>query len=590
MSYPARHNLRQHLGLPAAIFAFALWWLAFAYLRGDLGLYSDDWAAHVTDPVTGAARWDSPVFLRNYFWRPALQIFLHYAFLLCWHQLWVLHLLNAVAHGVAAALLYRLLRRLDLIPHAAFAGAMVFMLLPFHYEVVFWTTAMTTGIPAGLTIALCLIVARYAREHVRSLKLHIFFALFTFFIMCWYEQPAALVGAFPFLYMAARPAHEKFLRSLARITALLASCGVGMAVYVACIVTTAPPTVRGGSQSLISSPAEAIDRVRIIFKSAQWHFTSKLADSLIGGLHTAWSLLNSPTGAATIACIGIVGGLFLSRWQHAPVPPMSAAAPARRAAQARWLWTLLFGVTAFTAAWGPIVVIRNQIIEARTCYAVGIGLAVVVAALVHGLLRSTRRFYAWPALHAAAGICVALASMLAAVSMLGAQASMQNRARTDARQLGQLAAAFSKVPPGTVFVPLEDSFAAGSSGRAFFDRVLFGWTGASWSAVPALQITFHRTDVFATAINPWIPLLIEDIDAQGFRYPLDPFRNMPVHPKGGAQVAWSNTIPFTIDRAGNVHIVTRLLIRAKDGRETVVEPPLAKAAGAGRDFRLAASR
>jgi len=573
-SAEARHGWKWPVGFAA--YFIALWWLGCFYLHGNLGAYSDDWSLAIVDPVTGESQWGLWPFERNYFWRPLLQLFVHYGFLLLWQHLWLFHLLNVTLHAAAALLVYRLMRRLCSSPHGPAAGAFVFLLFPFHYEVIFWSTAMTTGIPTGLWLLLALWFCDYAAQEKRTRWWHIPLAgLFTFMIVCWYEQPGALVGAFPWLYMALRPRGEAMVRSMVRIALVLVACGVGLLTYIILLRYTAPVSVRGGSGSFIGVH-EIATRWGEMWPALRWYHTARLSDAFFGGLHTGWLTLSTPLGAAAAGAVAICGGLWLWAWIGEPAEARSVDPAARRERTVRSAWALLFGASAVVCAWVPVFPIRGQSLEPRMSYAAAVGLATLMAVTVDSVLRLAKSVRGGQLLSGAIGLTIAIVAWISSLSLLGWQRSMQVRSQADAQQTRELAALYKDAPPLTVFVAVEDSFRAGTTGRGFFDLVLLSWVATSWSTNPALQHAFRRTDVFATSCNFWVPPPFAEVDEHGFRY----ISGLPaaaggLSSLGGCRIEWSRVIPYSVDKDGHIVPIRELVLTRAGMADTVIAPPLA---------------
>jgi hypothetical protein len=557
-----------------AFFFAAVWFLACFFHLGDLGMYSDDWSLAQFNPVTHEPRWDSAVLERNYFWRPVLQIFLHYAFLLFLNHTWVLHLINVSCHALATFGVYALLRRILHSRQAAAAGSLVFMLFPFQYEVIFWSTAMTTGIPAGLSLVLALLVCNYAKRELASWRSLATMAFLSFFIACWYEQPAAILISFPFLYMAAKRRDESFVRSFLRIAPMMLACGIPLMIYILLLRFTAPAGVRGGAASFIHLD-EIPARWHEVIAAARWHFSVRLRDALIGGLITGWRELAVPKGLLAAAAVGLSAGAWVRSWLLTDVAPV-ASEPGQRAENLRRsLWTACFCINALIGVWLPVFPIRGQILEARMSYCAAIGLGATVAFLLDCMLRLFRSRTWWALFNASTAFAIAICVWLGAISMLGAQTVMRQRAIADRLQTYEISAAAGSVPHGTIFVVLRDDFRAGSTGRSLFDASPLAWSLASWSATPALQWAFRRDNVYATAFNFWVPPPFTDADIQYLHYSGD-IASGATEPAlgGGYNLAWSRVVAFVITADGHASLVKRVHIQFRSGKPALTVEPI----------------
>jgi hypothetical protein len=566
---------------PVAAFAFAalLWWVAFFFFAGQLGVYSDDWSFRRIDLSTGKWLFWSTPFERPYFWRPVLQLFLHGMFALCWDHMWIFHAANALSHAAAAALLYRLLRDLAVSRQASFAGSLFFLLFPFHYEVVFWATAMTTGVPTLLSLLLARLAIRHAsgRDRVPWWA----FSLLSFFMVCWYEQPGAILLGLPAIMLAAspgvRPARDSFRTAIVTCIA----CGVPMLVYIALLVTTAPPSVRGGSGSFISL-AELPERWKTFSEGLRWHYATRLHHAWTGGLIIGWRTLGNVWGISLLTIAAACGGIMALAWAREPVAAPPWAPDERRQAITRRALVLAFGLIVSAAAWLPIIPLRGQIIEPRLNYFACVGYGTVAACLVDALVRRGRHRPWRPVLASCLAMGVVVASVSASVSMLGAQATMRQRTEADAAQARALGALAKDVPANTVFLTLEDGYTPANTGLVFFDRVLTGWLGAAWSGRQAIRAVTCRADLSVTARNMWIPLEIASCDRDGFVYTgYSPAIGTPVD--GGTRLTWSQIVPYRVTPAGEIEVITTVTIRNAAGGPLEIKPPLAPQAARGTE-------
>lgn len=534
-------------------------------------MYSDDWAFARIDPVTHQVDWFRWPFERNYFWRPALQAFLYYGFQLFREHLWVLHLINVSCHAGAAWGVYWLSRRLRHTPHASAVGAMVFLLFPFQYEVIFWSTAMTSGIPAGLVLIVCALVVAYATRSGLQWRLLAAMSGLMFVAVCFYEQPCAIAAGFPMLYLAVRQPQERWGESLKRIAAMLIACGVPLVVYILLLRFTAPASARGGAGSFTTA-AELPARLAELRGAFEWYFGPRIRNAFLGGLVTAIHELASVRGSICAALVGITGGSLLVAWHDRPVPAISAIAAERSASRRRYMWALGFALVATLAVWLPIIPIKNQILEARLSYCMCIGLGVLVASLLDVLGRLTRRWWIFPVLHGAVGLAAIVFVFVASLSMLGWQTVIKRRTQADTAQTATLASAFASVPPGTVFVLLKDEYRPAQTGRLAFDWPALGWTSAAWSSTAALKWTMKRDDIAATAVNIWVPPPFSGADDAAIVYTggLAAGGDTREQPGGGLRIEWDKAVPYFIDARGAAVPVREVHVLSKSGKPPVV--------------------
>ena len=547
-------------GLAARAFPALVWFLATFSLLGTLGRYTDDYALSGRDPVLGAMNWAASPFERSYFWRPLLQVSLHYGQGLLWNHWPVLHLLCALSHGLTALALFAVLRRLILSPLAAGLGALLWMVMATHYEVAFWFTAITTGIPAGLAMVLVLIMIRWARGGGRGLVVAM--GVLGFVIPCWYEQPSMVVAALPLAYLAACPEGEPWRRRLTRALVPTVICGLAVVVYVALLVGTAPTTVRGGAGSFVRS-AEVPGRLSEFAGQMRWMFGTIVPASVAAGFRNGWQVL----GEGPIWRIALLALAALTAWpwvaRGAAVAPTAPVHPVRRGV------VVAMGLVVFATGWLPMIPVRGQIAETRMLYFPALGASIALAAALDGVLAALAgRRRARVAIGVGGAVCVLAGS----VSLFGWQAAMRERGRTDAAQLDALRRTFPAPPPDAVFVPLDDAYRPMRTGTVA-DHLLVGWTGTPWSAPKALQHAYGRIDVHSTSKGNWETVRVTHVDETGFVFggELSPKAGDAV--PGGTRVPWSRAIPYMIAPDGRVLPVARIVVR-RGGATVVIRPPL----------------
>lgn len=570
-----------------AIMAFAfpllLWSVGCFYLRGELGRYSDDWAMGPVDPTTGGPNWSHPVFAQPYFWRPLLQIFLYSMFAALWNSMWIFHLANVLAHAGATFVLWRLLRNLCISPHAASAAALTFMVFPLNYEVIFWSTAMTTGLATGSSILLLLGVAKYAQRGLRSpdstlapagstrrdVTAALLLALFAFSIPCWYEQPAAAVLTIPLLYMATRRAEESRAVSLWRLSLLVGLCGVAILLYIVLLTFTAPVSARGSSASYIQASGLA-ERLPQFWENWKWFYRGGVGAAISGGLVFAWREVATPVGIASLGLVACAGGVWLAKWCSTPVssrgslsrsPSILAARELDHFKRKRYPWAFAFGASLLIASWLPIFVVRGQIIEARHNYFTLVGATLLAGLLIDLLLVATERFRWRGVTQCVTGAVAALGLWAMMLTLLGWQFAMASRTRKDLEQARMLVAAVPNPAPDTIFVTLEDNCRAADTGVFFFDAPLLSWVAASWSASPSLRHAYGRSDVSMTHRNFWVPPPLHEADGQGYTYIVPPNQSGTPDANSGKRFTWAQSIPFIIGADGKVTLVPNITLQ-----------------------------
>lgn len=534
----------------AAFLAFAgvLWGLSCLWCLGDLGRYSDDWAFGAVDPVTGAFDASRSPFQQAYFWRPLLQLFLHYSIGLLWNHLWVLHLLNALTHGLTTLVVHRVLRGVGASRRAAAAAALLFMVWPNHHEVVFWPTAMTTGLATLVAGLLALATIAWTRRGMPLDRTLLWFPALAFLIPCWYEQPSAIVLVLPLICLAAADTGVSAQRCLVRSLAPTALAAAATIAYVALLRATAPASARGAASSYVSI-ADVPARLGSFTDAAAWFHTSSLTDVVLGGIDFSHANMTDTAARAAMAVAVILAILWAGLgW----LPRRDEDAPVARRPWAR----LLLAVSLLAASMLPMFIIKGQIFESRHHYFMMVPGAMLAAIAIDLLAWRAGRVR-----RAAVGLAAAAAALMLADSLLGFQFLMRARTRGDLEQMRAIAAGAPTPAPGTIFMALEDRFRPARTGRLFFDARLIGWITASWSANPGVQFAFRRDDVFATVRNFWVGMPIRDVDAEGYRYDVGPNQSGPPDPIANTRHRWDRTIPYVIGEGGDIRFVSSMVVK-----------------------------
>jgi len=583
-----QHNAKKRvdvLSVAAGVFAVSVFLLAFFALRGDLGKYYDDYVFAGRDPVMQSVNWaGNPWGHAPYFWRPLLFIFLYYAQGALWDHQWMFHLLNASSHGLVALGLYALIRRLAAMPQAAAVGALLFLVFPLHFDVVFWSTAITSSIPAWLTMGLCLLFVAYARgaagmQGARGWWVKGGLIVLAFFVPCWYEQPITLVPMLPCLYFAVCPAEEAWKTRLKRSLTVTVLMGLTLVLYLGLMFATVPAGRRGGAASVVHA-SELGGRVRFVSDQIWDLATRQFQEYALGGLHLGWVTLGNFWGVVSVALIFGMGGVWIV-WFCVRNPDATDAEgneAAQRVGAQNGIWASVFGVGWSLLAWLPFVPIRDQWVTPRCFYVPMLGVCICVAMCIDSLLVRTWRtrgavwVRGWVGMTTLVGVCAG------AVCMVGWQTAYRNRTKADERQTALLAAATSRVPRGTVFVPLEDNFRYAHTPQTLFNVGLLSWTGSPSTAVMALRHAAARDDIFCTKRDFWNPLPLTDMDGQGFGYEVA-FPGYAT-PEGRARVPWSKALPFVIAADGSIQVIDHMVLERADGNDVEFELPItAKVSG-----------
>lgn len=547
-------------------FALVLWIVSTLCYAGDLGRWADDYSMARVDPVTGELRLPATQLPeRPFFMRPVYFFVAHNLITIFYGREQVVHILMALAHGAAALLLFRVLRRAGLGARGAGAGAMVFMVAPCCHQSVFWMAAMGNDASLIAFLALALFAMRAAHSPPRPWTLLAAAAL-AFNIPCWNEQAAAAMPALPLLCLAARGPQQRAGVTLRRALVITAACGVGAALYVLCMVATTPPGERGSAASIIPLH-EALPRYfEIACEARSWMFGRRAADLLLGGLINARNAVE-PFSLGVVGALLVAGSAALVRAWTRPseLEPMDA-----RPATPRPLWLAAFGASVAALSLLPVAAIRAQHIESRLCTVPVAGLAIVLAGAVDAMLASAcrRKSRLAPALVATP---LALACALGAAAMAGMQMQYRQRDRTDSAMVNALVQCTPGLPGGTVLVPLVPAPWAAATGRHHFDTSLTGATAMPWAISSLVRQTFRRADLMATPFNPWAGLELRNISSDSFE--VGCFMPDPTLARGAdgrTTIPWARSAPFVLDENDEPVFVRRLWFEDVEGDDTLV--------------------
>jgi hypothetical protein len=562
----------------AVVFPVAAWLMATLYMGGKIGHYCDDYSLNMLDPTTGRADPTLSPFSHNpYFWRPAHQFLTSYLLTYLWNDFAVFHWLEAVVHGLVGVAIWRLSSRLTRNQVAAIIPALLFVVMPFSYEVTLWCTSWVIAMGALLSVWVLVLCADVARGK-RSWRWMPVIAALAFLVPCFYEQPGAGLAPVALLYLAVCPRSEPWKRRLWRAGVMTGILGATQLMYVALLAKTAPEWARGGAASLVH-PSEAPARLNEVVKGVAKAATEQLPEIVRGSFRLGHEEMGTWRGMMAYGALAACGGIWLlwaiaRRRQEGPV----GARPEVDTASGR-LFAGAFGVAVAVAAWLPVASLKSQVIEPRMFYFGIVGLALTFAWLLdlaHDAARRAR-------LDAVLRACVAAPAVGAvcylSVCCVGMQRDFRTRSRADEYQVAALRAMFPDPPAQTVFVTLEDDYRPARTGLPQVDSALLGWTSTAWSSSPCLRLAYGRRDVHALERELWGPLILTDLDADGFRSPHFPVGATPAiglqwDAKGGLRASWAQAVPFVIDAEGRLRLVDRLFIERPGNDDLEIRLPL----------------
>jgi hypothetical protein len=566
-----------------------LWAFATFFLFGDLGKWADDYGFGMRNPADGTYQQLTPSSPR--FVRPLSRKLVALHTLLWFHDGWK-HALSAMSHGLTALLLWCVLRALRCRNGIATAFALLFLVYPAPYEVVFWVSALGYSLASSLFLVLSLLVLHLAARAKLSVFWLVVLAVLAFALVCLNEQPASGMVALPLLYLYGASPKLPRVRRFLGACGVLAVCGCAVLLYLALYLHTTNPMERGTPGTLTTLPEVPVKAAQL---AGEIHHALLLPGFRRGALHQGlaeisarpvrtilWTSLLAGVGAWWMV---LRGGLRLG---SSVVPPPEDRRIDVTPRGSSLVCSLAFGTTLFFAAWIPIFVVHDQGVVSRLTYFPTIGLVVVGASLVDVLATRAERRHAWGRTLRLASIGLLVASLtVGAISMVGVQGLFHRRKELDAYQAAQLRELVPTPDDSSIFVPLRLTRSTTHTGRAAFDDVLPGPFEYAWVATHFVRWTYRRADLFAAWQSTIQPSNVRGVDEQGMYF----FRLTYLYPQAVPYRAldgdlhllpWNLVVPFVTDPDGHVRLVTELVVRNRDGSEQRFAPPQTLRASADR--------
>ncbi len=569
----------------AWLFPVLTWLVATLYFGGALGKNCDDYANNMRNVVTDAIPSPFNPWLHfNYFIRPIHTLILFGGTTLFPTADRTMHVAVALCHALACFGIWRLTREFTGTRLAPVAAVMVFMVLPWHGEVAFWYSTISTSIGVAVYCWTALTVVRFCRrERVGWLNFGAIFLL-AFVIPCFYEQSLSPAAALPIIGFAAAPRDWPWVRRATRAVLATLAAGVAAILYVALLAKTAPKIARGGAGSFVPRHrlAEKLDEV---VRGVKYNLIGERAhDILLGSFTLGKQVMATPMGL-------VVGSLMLAAavlWAVWAVRRGGSRDAGTRSDDGRWhaIWLLPIGVTIFVAGFVPIYVIDNQIVELRNLYVPLFGLALVLAGVfdlaLGGWSRTDERATGVGLGVARGGVAVVViaAVSLGAIGLIGFQKLYRNRYERDLAEMAQLKALVPNPPAGTVFAPFRTRSKGAETNYRLFDRERPGVFETPWSSPALLLRAYRRSDIGVTSSNPWAPLPLDRVDATSVRWKGQFGFPLPEDPDGGIRIPWDSMVPFVTDARpdARVRLVSEITIEMADHRDLVIRPPLVQQA------------
>ncbi len=590
-SAPAARAISPYQPPPRAwLFPLTLFVFATLFLGGDLGLWYDDYTWAQRDVVTEEiVSWTKDC--DGHFWRPLHFLLTTALFTAFYHDTFIIHIINALAHGGAALLLWRLLLALGRSPQAAAAGAILFAVYPATFQVIFWPSALSTGIATSIILILYHLALRCARATTpRFLLLLPLFPLLAFAAACFNEQPVACLTALPLFTLAALPPATPRRRTLARITLPSLAAFPAVATYLALYITTNPtgygtPKTLPTREFILSSLSRYAREIRR---------EMRLHDFVAGALtEGASTLAASPLPA--ILFLGMLAATavpFIRWWYATPSDGEPGFNPRLVATLRVRIITAAAAITAFISAWLPIIG-TGYAVDSRLCYAPAAAAVILLTLVADSIAGPIHRRPRCPRLPRTAGLALLLPlALIGSICLLGVQSAMRTRYRLDVQHGQQLRALVPNPAPDTVFLPLRIAHRATDHGAADFDDHFGGGLSVPWSTFYFIKRLYRRADLHCNFYYPWHSLSrlfsIYRADADGITIHEAVGGPFPPDPRGGCRVPWASIIPFEITPSGDVRLITRIIAEQPDGPPLRIDiPQLAGHPSPQNPFRLA---
>ncbi len=558
------------VGLPVV-----LWALSTCYWGGDLGKYMDVWNNSVRDPETGHYTF-AEIFgkrhTRGPFYRPGTTNLRIVKGTLLWNHDRADHLFCAVTHGLVVLVFWLLMRRLVASPTIAALGAMVYMTFPLHYQLMHYSMGQPYHFAVLSCLLLLLVLIRFARGQWGWWSVGLM-ALLTYGITLWQEQPATVVPLLPLLYLAVCSPRERWSRRAWRAGAAVFVCGLACVLYVVLIAVSVPGRYRGSAEAY-AGPSDLPERLETVIRTVQRGLGGRAFQQLtFGSLDFGLQTLLDHRGWAIWALLLLLTGVawyvqFLRRPEPA-AEDTPARPPARRAA------TILFGLGLFALGWVPPMMVKAQGMEIRFHYYPLIGLVLASVVLLDWIdsgLRSRRTLAV--GFRALVAAVLLVAAVVGSICHVGYQTLFRKRYMQDMSEVAQLKELVPQPDPNAVFVPLAMEDDPAHTRWKLFNKSVISAFATSWSARSIVRYGYRRRDITCTHLSPWIRVPLSYPDRTSVAY-------HSRSRKRAAQIRfeWERLVPFVVDRAARVHLVTRFDVQSfAEGLFDVVVPQTERAA------------
>lgn len=579
-------------GFAALAFPLLVWFCASYFYFGEIGKYSDDWAINYRVYGTGAIDLGShhPFERWNYFWRPLHLVLTCGLQTLFWEQDWLIHGVNAVMHGLVAWLLWRFLREVGIGRRIAATAALVMLVHPAVYEVVGWTSTVSTSIATAMLLGIWRRTAAWASggRAWRGWRSVWWLGPVTFVMACFYEQQAGAACLLPVLYWTLcerDPRKPTAMKRFQRAGAIGIGPVVACVAYVALLVSTAPKHLRGGVGSF-QSAEDIPGRLELaLWTCGEWIVGSRAWDFARGGFEQGWVALaedGGVWGGLVMGLLVVAGVVWVGVWWRRA---SASDAPTPKDADGR-MWMVTFGLVVFAGlsialALLPSAAATRVPPQARLIYLPLVCVIVACAAVCTDIARMLARSRP---LHrtsfALRGVPIAVVTAVVAlcVVQIGSQSAYRLRSRADFDLGRQLRELVPNPPEGTTFVPVQFRHRTVQTGSPRFNNAVPSALTLPWSAWAWVRRGYDRGDIVATNLRPGLASPFAEVTPEGFRY-VSRWGGARGQVRGGGwRVEWARTVPFVVIPSGEVLVARTVLAPAANDpkKRTAIPIPLVR--------------
>lgn len=375
------------------------------------------------------------------------------------------------------------------------------------------------------------------------------------------EQPAALMLAAPVVLWTIGASRRHILA-----VAAAAALALGLYVLGHAAFARGAPSVSG--QGFLTPPRSWPTVATHTLEWAwQWGASADIFARMLQLALAAVAATHSWAQAVWLAALSIATPIAAACWvaRHARSPsdpPLSNPTP-------RPYRVAILGLALAALSLAPII-ITSYWLNPRLFYAPAIGLALVLASVLHAIAREPRPSRRTLPIALVAASAIVLMPM--SIAMLGVQEAFRQRWAMDQQTLAALRTLSPHLPSAAVLIPAvvhPPRLApppTSTKAANWFDARFWGITQAWWSAGPAIRRGLKRSDLDAAHhLRGWAwqrPTLGDH-----------PIPGGSVVAQGVGRVAWSRVLAFEVGSAGQVRLIRRAHWTSTTGIERTIDLP-----------------